>query len=82
MTRIGTRRCRKNRESILKKIILGMAMAAAASSAFAVTASWTGRQEMVQTVTYQTAWNCQYQYGGQTFWRVFKGSCPSTVEVQ
>ncbi len=48
----------------------------------AATATWTGRQEMVQTVTYQQAWNCEYQYAGQKFWRVFKNSCPSSIEVQ
>jgi hypothetical protein len=52
-----------------------------ASPAFAATAYWTGRQEMVQTVTYRTAWNCEYNYAGQVFWRVFEGSCPSSVEV-
>lgn len=52
------------------------------TQAFAATAIWTGRQEMVTTVTYQTAWKCEYNYAGSVFWRVFTGSCPSTVEVQ
>lgn len=50
--------------------------------ALAVTATWTGRQEMVQTVTYQTAWRCEYQYAGQRFWKVFKKPCPSSIEVE
>lgn len=54
----------------------------ASSYAFAATAYWTGRQEQVQTVTYQIAWNCEYNYAGQVFWRVYQGSCPSSVEVQ
>ena len=66
----------------MKKAAIGLALAIAASQALAATAFWTGRQEMVQTVTYQSAWNCQYNYAGQTFWRVFKTSCPSSVEVQ
>ncbi|WP_426110994.1 hypothetical protein [Massilia sp. PWRC2] len=69
-------------ENVLKKIIGITMLAAVACPALAATANWTGRQEMVQTVTYQSAWNCQYMYGGQTFWRVFKTSCPSSVEVQ
>lgn len=51
-------------------------------SAFAATAHFTGRQEMVQTVTYQMAWKCEYNYAGQTFWRIFKNSCPSSIEVE
>jgi hypothetical protein len=54
----------------------------AATSASAATAFWTGRMVQVQTVTYQMAWNCEYNYAGQTFWRVFKTSCPSSIEVQ
>jgi hypothetical protein len=50
-------------------------------SSQAATAFWTGRQEMVTTVTYQQAWKCEYAYAGQKFWRVFKTSCPSSVEV-
>lgn len=48
----------------------------------AATAFWTGRQEQVQTVTYKWVWRCQYNYNGQTFWRLFETSCPSSVEVQ
>jgi hypothetical protein len=51
------------------------------TAAYAATAHWTGRTEQVETVTYQMAWNCEYNYAGQTFWRVFKNHCPSTVEV-
>lgn len=47
-----------------------------------VSAFWTGKQVMVQTVTYQSGWNCEYNYAGQTIWRVFIGSCPSSIAVQ
>lgn len=50
--------------------------------AYAATAFWTGKMVPVTTVTYQSAWNCEYNYAGQTFWRAFQGSCPSSVEVQ
>jgi hypothetical protein len=46
------------------------------------TAYFTGKQEMVQTVTYQSGWNCEYNYAGRTFWRTFVGSCPSSVQVR
>lgn len=46
------------------------------------TAYWTGKQQQVQTVTYQYGWNCEYNYAGRTFWRTFVGSCPSSVPVQ
>ena len=47
-----------------------------------VTAMWTGNQRQVQTVTNQFGWTCEYRYGGQTFWRTFVGSCPSSIQVQ
>jgi hypothetical protein len=50
-------------------------------TAEAARAMWTGRMEQVTTVTYQIAWNCEYDYLGQRFWRVFQGSCPASVEV-
>jgi len=52
------------------------------TAALAVTATWTGRSEMVTTVTYQQAFKCEYQYAGQNFWRLFTGYCPPTVEIQ
>lgn len=47
-----------------------------------VTASWTGQQRQVQTITNQFGWSCEYRYTAQTFWRTFVGACPSTVQVQ
>lgn len=52
------------------------------AASFAETAYWTGRSEIVQTVTYQTAFNCEYNYAGQTFWQAYKNFCPASVEVQ
>lgn len=52
------------------------------TSAYAASAYWTGKQKQVTTVTYQIAWNCEYNYLGQKFWRIFKDSCPSSVEVE
>lgn len=54
----------------------------AASNAFAAQAFWTGRMEFVTTVTGMAAWNCEYDYAGQTFWRVFQNTCPANVQVQ
>lgn len=65
----------------MKKVVFAVLLGLAAP-AFAATAVWTGKQEQVITVTYQIAWNCEYNYAGQTFWRVFQGSCPSSIEVQ
>lgn len=45
-------------------------------------ATWTGRQNMIQTVTYQQAWNCEYRYAGQLFWQVHSSTCPSSVNVR
>ena len=65
----------------MKKLILALAIIAA-SPAHAATAFFTGRQEMVTTVTYQQAWNCEYSYLGRNFWRIHRNYCPSSVEVQ
>lgn len=64
------------------QISVAVCLALAAAQAFAATAFFTGRQEMVTTVTYQQAWRCQYNYNGQLFWRIFQGSCPANIEVQ
>jgi hypothetical protein len=53
-----------------------------AAPAYAATAFFTGRQEMVQTVTYQQAWRCEYNYNGQMIYEIFQTSCPSSIEVQ
>lgn len=57
-------------------------VAPAAQIQVAATAYWTGKQQQVQTVTYQYGWSCEYNYAGRTFWRTFVGSCPSSVQVQ
>lgn len=51
-------------------------------STFSATAYWTGRQQPVQTITYQSGAHCEYNYAGKTFWRTFVGTCPSSVQVQ
>ena len=66
----------------MKSITLFVVALLVSMPTFAATAFWTGRQEQVQTVTYQWAWKCEYNYNGQKFWRIFKMSCPSSVEVE
>jgi ribosome biogenesis protein Tsr3 len=61
--------------------IIVLLFSLASGSAFAATAYFTGRMEQAQSVTYQIVWNCEYNYLGQTFWRAFRSSCPSSVEV-
>jgi len=63
----------------LASLVIGIVVS---TSAYAATAYWTGRSEQVQTVTYKWVWRCEYNYAGQTFWRLFETSCPSSVEVQ
>lgn len=65
----------------MKKIIALALVAMFATQAFAATAFFTGNQRMVQTVTYQMAWQCEYNYNGRTFTRIFQGSCPMSIEV-
>ncbi len=65
----------------MKALIIAIMLSLVTSTSYAATAYWTGRSEQVQTVTYQWGWNCQYNYAGQYFWRVFSGFCPMSVEV-
>lgn len=51
------------------------------ANAFAGLAYFTGRQEMVQTVTYKMVWRCQYNHNGTVFWQLFEGMCPANVNV-
>ena len=62
---------------------VAIALLAAATTALAATAYWTGNSRFVTTVTYQQGIACEYNYAGQTFWRTFVGAaCPSSVQVQ
>ncbi len=45
-------------------------------------AFWTGRMQQGQSVTGTFGFNCEYNYAGKTFWRMFSGSCPSSIDVQ
>lgn len=64
------------------RVFLMSVILLATSQVFAATAFFTGRQEMVTTVTYQQAWRCEYNYNGRNLYFIFSGSCPSIVEVQ
>lgn len=63
-------------------IIIALLTLLSVSTAFALTAFWTGRQIQVQTVSYRMAWKCEYRFAGKTFWMVFEGSCPNSIDVQ
>lgn len=61
---------------------LALAVLLFTSPAWAATAYWTGRMEHITTVTYKAGVNCEYRYGGNTFWRSFVGAmCPNSVQV-
>jgi hypothetical protein len=66
----------------MRKYFAMILMALTCSYALAATAFFTGRQEMVQTVTYQMVWKCYYNYNGQIFTRLFKDGCPSSIELE
>ena len=65
----------------MKKSLILFVLLAASFDASAATAFWTGRMELAQSVTYQQVFNCEYNYIGRIFWRAFRGTCPSTIEV-
>jgi hypothetical protein len=46
------------------------------------TAIFTGKQRQVLTVSYKLAWECEYNYLGQFFTKLFESGCPATVTVQ
>ena len=45
-------------------------------------AFFTGRAKQVQTVSGAQAWECQYNYAGQTFSLLFDSYCPSSASVR
>jgi hypothetical protein len=47
-----------------------------------VTATWTGRQQQVTTITNQQAIACEYTFAGQTFVRLFQSFCAPTVQAR
>jgi hypothetical protein len=63
------------------KTILFTLMLLVSSESYAAMAFWTGRQVQVQTVTYQYGWNCEYNYNGQIFWKIFINGCQSSVDI-
>lgn len=66
----------------MKRLILATVVLAAASTAYAATAFFTGKQHQVQTVTGKVVWECEYRYLNRTFTRLFETSCPGSVEVE
>ena len=66
----------------MKQVISLLILALLAGRALAATAYFTGKQEMVQSVTGRVAWNCEYNYAGNMFWRAFAGMCPNSAEVE
>lgn len=52
------------------------------ASGQAATATWTGQEQQITTITNKQGWNCEYTYAGQTFWRAYVGTCPASVAVQ
>lgn len=47
-----------------------------------VQAVWTGRSAPAQSVTGSFGTNCEFNYAGKVFWRMFSGTCPSSISVQ
>jgi hypothetical protein len=71
----------------LISLLLTLTFAAHLTANRPIMANWTGKQKQVQTVSGKYAWNCEYRFvdfQGKTqyFWKIFEGSCKSTVDVQ
>lgn len=47
-----------------------------------VTAVWTGKSSMAQSVTGMSMFQCEYTYAGRTFVRGYQGYCPATIQIQ
>lgn len=47
-----------------------------------VTAIWTGRSQPAQSITGMAGFNCEYNFAGRVFWRMFAGPCPTSVQAQ
>lgn len=72
-----------NLQSTRSLKMLVMLLSIFGSSAIqAGSAFWTGKSQVVQTVTNKIAWECEYNYNGSTFTKVFESTCPSSVNVE
>lgn len=47
-----------------------------------VTAYFTGQTQSVELISGGPGMACQYEANGRTFWRAFRGNCPSSLRVQ
>jgi hypothetical protein len=65
----------------MKRLFAVTCLIACAAPAFATPAFFTGRRQQTQTPRHEVAWTCQYNHGGKTFWRTFRGTCPAQVRV-
>lgn len=45
------------------------------------TAYWTGKSQAAQSVTGAVGFNCEFNFAGRTFWRMFQ-TCPSSIQIQ
>lgn len=69
------------RRDMRKLIALGLVVSGVAMASDR--AVWTGSIEYISTRTGQNAVRCEYQYGGETFWKTFRGgTCPRVVEAE
>lgn len=68
----------------MKRILCIALLASANAYAFPVTANFTGQQEMVQTISGQSAVRCHYRYGSNEFVELFPfgAVCPTSVQVE
>ena len=64
----------------MNKILL-IVLFSASIPAYATTAIWTGHIVPAQSITTGYGWKCEYRYYGLVVWRVFRVTCPSTVEL-
>lgn len=47
-----------------------------------VLATWTGKSHPGNSITGLTGVNCEYQYAGRRFWRMFQAICPPSVDAR
>ena len=64
------------------KAILLVLVLAFSNAALAATAHFTGRMNMIRSVSGRMVWNCLYEYSGHYFWREFPGNCPMQIEIR
>ncbi len=66
----------------MKKFIAAGLLLMSFSAYSQLMAHWTGKSRGVVSVTGIAGFNCEYRYGGDTFWVFQEGFCRASIPIR